>query len=170
MAPYLLELGSMFMIGRLVKMLIRAFAIADIHSPDGFSMPEINSAHFDLVLTLGDISTETIDYILFMAKQVKVFGVLGNHDPKEIPGLDDRHGKIAEFRGVKFGFLNGAPKYKDEPNHFTEKQMRKVIEKMPRVDVVLSHAPPFCANLNEDKLHKGFEAFDEFIENYKPKC
>jgi uncharacterized protein len=150
-------------------MLIRAFVIADIHSPDNFSMPEIDPKQFDLVLTLGDISIETIDYILLMSKGVKVLGVLGNHDPKEIPGLDDHNSKVVEFKGVKFGFIKGAPKYKVGPNHFTEKQIRKVIDKMPKSDVVLSHAPPHCTTLNEDNLHKGFEAFDEYIEKHKPK-
>ncbi|HVZ80742.1 MAG TPA: metallophosphoesterase [bacterium] len=149
--------------------MIKAFVIADIHSPDEFSMPEIKPEQFDLVLTLGDISVNTIDYILLMSKQVKVLGVLGNHDPKEIPGLDDHHGKIVEFKGIRFGFLKGAPKYKDEPNHLTEKEMLKAVNKMGPVDVMVSHAPPPCAAPNEDRVHKGFEAFDLYIQRHKPK-
>jgi len=66
-------------------------------------MPEITPAQFDLVLILGDISPGTIDYILLMAKNVKVLGVLGNHDPKEIPGLDDRHGRWSNSKGFDSG-------------------------------------------------------------------
>lgn len=60
---------------------MRIFAIADIHSPDYFTMPGMAGRGFDLVVTLGDIGVDTLDYILFQSRGVPCVGVLG------IPGI-----------------------------------------------------------------------------------
>jgi len=47
--------------------------------------------------------------------------------------------------------------------------MQKAVNKMAPADVIISHAPPLCTTLNEDGLHKGFAAFDLYIQKHKPK-
>lgn len=148
---------------------LKIFAIADIHSPDNFSMPELDPKQFDLLITLGDIASETMDYIQFMGRFVESIGVLGNHDPKQILGLNDIHCKVVEIGGIKFGGFGGSLKYKDDPNHYTEAQVAKKMKKMPAVDVFISHAPPYCTSEKEDRLHQGFKAFDDYIERHQPK-
>lgn len=148
---------------------IKILALADIHSPESFYLSDAAIQRIDLIITLGDISEESIDYILFMAKSIPVIGVPGNHDPGEIPGLDNIHGKTKEICGYTFGGFGGAQKYKEgQPNHYTEKQVAKVVDKMPAVDIFISHSPPFAVSQDEDKIHQGFKSFDEYMKRQKP--
>lgn len=148
---------------------LKIFAFSDIHSPDSFRMAELNPQDFDLVVTLGDIPRDTLDYILFMSKTLTSLGVLGNHDPKEIIELNNIHCKVVEFKGIKIGGFGGSLKYKDEPNHYTEKEAAKKIQKMPYVDIFISHSPPYSTSDQNDPVHCGFKAFDDYIELKRPR-
>jgi Icc-related predicted phosphoesterase len=149
--------------------ILRVYVIADIHSPDSFSMPELHPDDYDVLFTLGDIAPQTMDYILFMGRALPMYGILGNHDPAEIPGLNNIHGKVVEFQGVKIGGFGGGPKYKDEPNQYEEKYVRAKVKKIPPVDIFISHAPPLFTSQDEDRVHRGFEAFDWYITKHRPK-
>lgn len=148
---------------------LKLLAISDVHSPDNFFITGLEKTKVDLIVTLGDVSPSTIDYILFMAKNIPVIGILGNHDPEEIPGLDALHCKTTDFFGYTFGGFNGAKKYKNHPNHFEEKYVAKKMKKMPYVDIFISHSPPFSVSEKEDHVHQGFRAFDVYMEKFKPK-
>jgi Icc-related predicted phosphoesterase len=150
-------------------MIIRAFAISNVRSSDDFTMPGIDPNDVEVVFTLGNIPPDALDYILLMARRVPLLGVLGGLDPEEIPGLEDHHGEVVELGGVRFGLLNGAPRYEKHPNQFTEREMSKVVRKMPPADIVLSHAPPLSTSMNEPPLHRGFEAFDVYIQRHRPR-
>jgi len=148
---------------------IRIFAFSDIHSPDSFQMSELDSKDFDLVLTLGDIPRDTLGYILFMSKRIESYGILGNHDPKEIIALNNIHCRVVEFKGIKIGGFSGSLKYRDEPNQYTEKEVAKKIQRMPYVDIFISHSPPYSVSDQNDPVHCGFKAFDDYIEQKRPK-
>ena len=101
---------------------LRIFAFADIHSPETLHLSEIKPEKYDVILTLGDISSETFDYISYMARLVKIYGVLGNHDPKEIPGLNNIHCKTVVLKDkIRLGGFGGAPKYENHPNTIRKK-------------------------------------------------
>lgn len=153
-----------------MKNCVRAFVIADIHSPDTFQMMELSPEQFDLVITLGDISVETMDYILFMSRFIEcVVGVPGNHDPKVVPGLDDLHGRVREYHGIRIGGFGGANREDGAPNHYSENDAAKVLKKMPAVDLFISHAPPAGTAVDEDLRHRGFQAFDDYIIKHQPR-
>lgn len=132
-------------------------------------MPQISPADFDLVLTLGDISEGVLDYILFMARQVPVYGVPGNHDPCDIPGLSSLHRKVIDFKGIRIGGFGGAKKYKEAPYNFTDREVSGLIRRMPMADLFISHAPPLLTSQAEDRVHKGFRAFDNYIRMHGPR-
>jgi Icc-related predicted phosphoesterase len=132
-------------------------------------MPELHPDEYDVVLTLGDIDPQTMDYILFMGRALPSYGVLGNHDPAEIPGLNNIHGKVIEYLGVKIGGFGGGPKYTDGPNQYQDKFVRAKIKKLPPVDIFISHAPPLLTSQNEDRVHRGFQAFDWYINKHRPQ-
>ena len=150
-------------------MILRTFIVSDIHSPDSFQMMELKKAEYDLVLTLGDIPRDTLNYILFMSKEIQSYGVLGNHDPKEILSLNNIHCKVVDYNGIRIGGFGGALKYKDEPNHYTENEVTKNMQQMPPVDIFISHAAPFCVPDPDDTVHNGFKAFDNYMIRNKPK-
>lgn len=149
---------------------LRTFAIADIHFPDNFRMMELSPDQFDLVLTLGDISAETLDYILFMARYIEcVVGIPGNHDPKIVPGLDDLHCRVIEYKGIRIGGFGGANREDKAAHHYSEATAAKKMRKMPAVDLFISHAPPASTAVNEGPMHRGFQAFDDYIAKHQPR-
>lgn len=132
-------------------------------------MPELQADQYDVVLTLGDIDPQTMDYILFMAKAIPIYGILGNHDPAVIPGLNNIHGKCVDCQGVRICGFGGGPQYKDAPNQYLEKVVRAKVKKLPPADIFISHAPPRITSQAEDRVHRGFEAFDWYINKYQPQ-
>lgn len=147
---------------------LRIFAVADVHSPSAFRMAALSGADFDVVLTLGDIDVDTLDYILFMGRAVPAYGVPGNHDPKDVPGLANLHCKVVDVNGLKIGGFGGCRRYKDAPWHFVEKQVARSMKRMPPVDIFISHAPPLATSADEDEIHRGFAAFDDYIARHHP--
>lgn len=152
-----------------MKSTLKLFVVADVNSPDSFNMPELAPADADLVLTLGDIDPDTLDYIHCRSGRVPVFGVLGNHDPESVAGFKCLHLSCVTVKGVNIGGFNGARKYKDHPNHFTDDAVWKMMEKMPPVDLFVSHAPPYVTSQDENRTHQGFPAFDRYIQESKPQ-
>jgi len=152
-----------------MKRTLRVFVIADVHSPDTFSMPELDPDQFDVVFTLGDINEATLDYVSYMSRRVPQYGVPGGHDPLAPRGVRDLHCKVVTVNGIRIGGFGGAPKYKDQRFHFTEKEVAKHMKRMPPVDLFITHTPPLATSMNEDPLHRGFSAFDEYIKRCAPR-
>jgi Icc-related predicted phosphoesterase len=155
---------------------LRIYAIADIHSPESFHMAQLSPESFDLVVTLGDINDDTLDYISYMTHGIPWLGVPGNHDPAQEVCFESLHARSVLFRGLRLGGCGGGPCYKkDTPNHYTERQVSKFLNKMPVVDLFISHAPPPSAALDgglvspTDYIHRGFDAFDEYMRKAKPR-
>lgn len=131
-------------------------------------MPELMPDEFDVALTLGDIDEATIDYIAFMSRRIPRYGVPGGHDPQYTPGLNNLHRKVVTVKGIVIGGFGGSPKYKDHPNHYTSKDVTKGMRGMPPVDVFIAHTPPLATSTNMDRVHRGFPAFDQYINRYSP--
>ena len=72
--------------------------------------------------------------------------------------------------------LGGCQKYKDGMNFYTEKEMKRRIDKLrfklwrhKGIDILLTHAPAYQLNDMEHLTHRGFICFKEVIEKYKPQ-
>ena len=149
---------------------LRVYAVADVHAWDSFHMPELSPDDYDVVLTLGDIQEETLDRIWWMGRGIPhQYGVPGNHDPEDPAGLDNLHCRVVTVQGFRIGGFGGSLKYKEHPNHYTEREVAKRMKKMPPVDIFISHAPPRATSLKEDRIHRGFEAFDDYIVRCAPR-
>ncbi len=142
---------------------IRILAFADLHSPERFSLPD-DGLGFDVVALLGDIPPPLVDRILHFAANRPCVGVPGNHDTGPIRGITDVHRRAVHVHGIRFGSFGGARRYEDAPFHYTEAQVARAMLLMPRVDVFLSHAPPLATSRHEDRLHRGFGAFDRYLQ------
>ncbi len=124
--------------------------------------------------------------------------VPGNHDPNVKPidttfvaldhrvaipgpeGCDNIDGRILEVQGLRFAGLGGSLRYKDGPNQYTQAQMRwralnlefrtrlKRVRAGRKVDVLITHAPPFGVAPAEDAAHVGFVAFQRMIKALHP--
>jgi Icc-related predicted phosphoesterase len=131
-------------------------------------MPELDSGQFDVVLTLGDIGEATLDYISHRSGGIPQYGVPGGHDSILPIGVSDLHCKIVTLKGIRIGGFGGAPKYKDRPFHYSGRQVVKEMRKMPSVDVLITHTPPLATSMDEDPVHRGFQAFDRYIKHFAP--
>jgi Icc-related predicted phosphoesterase len=152
-----------------MKRILKVYAITDIHSPDAFCMPELDPAQFDVVLTLGDIDEGTLDYISYMSRGVPQYGVPGGHDRSLPRGVCNLHSKVITIKGIRIGGFGGAPKYKERPFHYKERDVAKQMKRMPPVDLFITHTPPLATSMDKDPLHKGFQAFDDYIQRCTPR-
>ena len=146
----------------------------------------------DIVLSAGDLSAYYLEYLADNIKAPVVF-VPGNHDsgytqrpPNKCVNTD---GQITEFRMIRGNEMNyvriiglgGSMRYKKGPYQFTEEEqscrMQKLAEivreekliKYKRMDILLTHAPCRGYGDMQDMPHKGFDCFNEFLYEFKPK-
>jgi hypothetical protein len=147
----------------------RILAVGDVHSPADFEMPVTPRRELDLVATLGDIPGNVIERILWWARGIPVVGVPGNHDQAEIPGIINIHGRIVQIGELRLGGFGGARRYRSGANQFADWQVARRMFLMGPADVFVSHAPPLCTSRDEGFVHRGFAAFDRYIERRQPR-
>ena len=115
----------------------KILAFSDIHttyscydylSPKikGIMQQRLKTVSPDLVITLGDIKKETLEFIAKQAKRcnIPVLSVRGNHDLYELSGIEnvtDMHRKIVEIPGktrrIKLAGVEGCLKYGKSAAH-----------------------------------------------------
>ena len=133
---------------------------------------------YDLIISCGDLKAKYLSFLVTMAK-CPVLYVHGNHDttydhapPEGCDCIDDH---IVTYNGVRILGLGGCRKYHPGPHQYTEKEMRRRIRKLrfplwrsKGVDIVVTHAAPAGLGDAEDPAHRGFEAFRELLDKYRP--
>ena len=134
---------------------------------------------YDLILSAGDLKGDYLSFLVTMAR-CPVMYIHGNHDERfeETPpeGCDCIDDKVVVYKGVRILGLGGSYSYGRGKFLYTEKQMRKRIRKLKRaiqmvggVDIVITHASPKGVGDLDDMFHQGFAAFLELIDTYHPK-
>lgn len=126
----------------------------------------------DLVILLGDIDYRDALKLDRMYTCPKI-GVYGNHDSHNEwaeTSIQLVHGETFEHQGVTFGGFGGSPRYNMRKwNQYTEKECEEVMRHMPAVDVFIAHSNPAYEYVGESwDAHKGFRAFDAYIESMQP--
>lgn len=136
-------------------------------------------ADIDLIVSCGDLKAEYLSFLTTMTS-IPVLYVRGNHDdgyrtrkPEGCICIED---DIYEYNGVRFLGLGGSYRYKSGDNQYTEEQMRRRIKRMGMkllknrgFDILVTHAPAYGVNDEENLCHRGFAAFGELVEKYQPK-
>lgn len=134
---------------------------------------------YDLILSCGDLKGEYLSFLVTMGR-CPVFYVHGNHDTsysrKPPLGCDCIEDKVVSFQGVRILGLGGSRRYGTGEHQYTEKEMRKRIRRLRfalwragGVDIVVTHAPVAGVGDGEDIAHRGFEAFRQLLDKYKPQ-
>ena len=96
-------------------------------------------------------------------------------------GCDNVDGRVMEVKGLRVAGLGGSLRYKDGPNQYTQAQMRRRalnlelrmrLKRVPsgqrKLDVFVTHAPPFGVAPAEDAAHVGFVGFHRIIKGLHP--
>jgi uncharacterized protein len=143
------------------------------------------------VLGCGDLPPYYLEFIVTMLAK-PCFYVHGNHDGVEYTEggetVDEPRGCVLlEGRSILheellIAGLGGCIRYNnDNGPQYTEAQMTaRVLSLAPRLllnrlrhgrylDILLTHAPPLGIHNGPDRPHRGFRAFLEFMDYFKPR-
>lgn len=148
-------------------------------------------------MACGDLPFDYLEYLVSRL-DVPLLYVPGNHDPslkppdttflplaQEVPrpgpeGCDNIDGRVVEVRGVRIAGLGGSLRYKPGANQYTQAQMwRRALRLELRIrlkrarnnrklDVLVTHAPPFGLGPLADPAHVGFIAFTRLDKSFRP--
>jgi len=151
----------------------------------------------DLVVSCGDLPFDYLEYLVTRAN-VPLLYVPGNHDPNvkppdttwtplhaEMPvpgaqGCENLDGRVVDVNGVRIAGLGGSLRYKEGPNQYTQAQMLrravslelwislKRVRRGRKLDILVTHAPPFGVAEAKDETHQGFKAFNRLIKKFHP--
>lgn len=146
--------------------------IWNFFQPDKFS-------DIDLILSCGDLKQDYLSFLVTMIK-APLFYVHGNHDygylrrsPEGCQCIDD---KLVKYKGIRILGLGGSMKYNENPFLYTEREMKKRINKLKfklllnkGCDIVVTHAAPKGISDQNDLCHEGFKCFVDLMDKYSPK-
>lgn len=136
-------------------------------------------ADYDLILSCGDLKPEYLSFLVTMSR-ARLLYVHGNHDARyaKTPpeGCENIDGHLVVYNGLRILGLGGVLRYRPGEHQYTERQMRRRIASLRRalkkaggVDIVIAHAPPLGLGDLDDPAHRGFAAFLELLEKYRPQ-
>jgi Icc-related predicted phosphoesterase len=151
----------------------------------------------DIVLSCGDLPFDYLEYLVSRL-DVPLLYVPGNHDPNLRPadptwvplqveapvlgprGCENIDGRVVEAEGLRVAGLGGSVRYRRGANQYTQAEMRrralnlglwirlKRVRHGRRLDILVTHAPPFGIAQAQDAAHAGFVAFERVIRNFSP--
>lgn len=128
----------------------------------------------DMIVTLGDVTGGDIVELQDITSVPKL-GVYGNHDSgnyMQSLGIENMHLQTREFGGLVFGGFQGCVRYKQNPDAimYTQEEASSLLKDFPRVDVMLTHCPPFGVNDDQTEIsHTGFIALRDYITRQHPR-
>ncbi len=134
----------------------------------------LDYADIDMICTLGDLDLFGLAELEFINHVPKI-GVYGDHCSGtyfEKLGIKNIHLKTFKYKGLTFGGFEGSLKYDDSSyaKFYTQEESRRFLEKFPRVDVMISHSPPYGVNDNTmDPAYTGFEGLCNYLDDKSPR-
>ena len=109
---------------------------------------------YDLILSCGDLNAKYLSFLVTMAR-CPVLYVHGNHDvnydivpPEGCDCIDDH---IVTYNGLRI------------------LKLRRKIQRLGGIDIVVTHAPPEGLGDADDIAHWGFESLRELLDKYHPQ-
>lgn len=175
------------------KPLVKALAVSDtvieqLHHPDvRRRFPEVS-----LLIGCGDLPFYYLDFLISAFDMPLVY-VRGNHDggPQHlsdgriidhVQGGVDLHARVVLVRGLLMAGLEGSMRYRADGKYmYTEAEMRvQVARLLPKVllaqlrhgrrlDVLVTHSPPFGIHDDRDLAHTGFRIFLPMMHWLRPR-
>ena len=159
---------------------MKILAIADKESAyywDFFDKSKFED--IDLIISCGDLESSYLEFLATLTS-LPILYIHGNHDTKydrQPPGgcicIED---DIYVHEGIRIMGLGGSMRYNPSNHQYTDREMFKRVRKMwfkifmrGGFDILVTHAPAFDLNDGQDLPHRGFKAFRQLLDRYKPK-
>ena len=151
----------------------------------------------DVVLSCGDLPFDYLEFLVSRV-DVPLLYVPGNHDPDlgpvdttwmplsaeppslGPPGCQNIDGRLVDADGLHIAGLGGSLRYRKGANQYSEAEMSRRVLKLGlrirlkrmrrarKLDVLVTHAPPFGVAPMQDAAHTGFVAFARMIRSFQP--
>ena len=101
--------------------------------------------------------------------------VPGNNEGPGLPtkgNVQDIDGRVVEFGGLTFGGLGGSsPTPFNTVNEYPEAELWRRLQSLGKVDVLVSHSPPFGTSLDTSGYggHLGSRSVARYVKEMKPR-
>ena len=156
--------------------MVRVLAVADEEVPTFES--RARGLDVDLVVSAGDLPWDYLERLVELLDVPGVF-VPGNHEPSSgrgAPrGMTSADDRVVEVAGLRLGGLGGCVRYNGGPHQYTQAEYVRRADRLVarlgdgRLDVLLTHAPPFRLGDEPDAAHVGVEAWHDLLERTAPR-
>ncbi|MGA7913239.1 MAG: metallophosphoesterase [Candidatus Dormiibacterota bacterium] len=175
----------------------RILAVADEvdEKLEGDKLPALRP---DVVLSCGDLPFDYLEYLVSRLDVPLLYvpgnhdPSLKPADPTWAPlqadapvpgprGCENIDGRVVEAAGLRVAGLGGSVRYRRGANQYTQGEMRRralnlelrmrlsgVRHRDRRLDILVTHAPPFGIASAQDAAHSGFVAFERVIRSFGP--
>jgi Icc-related predicted phosphoesterase len=163
---------------------MKFLCVCDLHGEDtclDYLRDALARVKPDAIVIAGDLTApgpaSFADDLLAFLKGKKVFAVHGNMDNERVIRLlGERgasiHGRTTKFKGCCIAGIGGSnPTPFHTPTEYSEEEIARVLKDIGRVDVFVSHFPPFntAADLVAGGAHAGSRALRDWILAVKPR-
>ena len=129
----------------------------------------------DLLVSCGDLHPSYLEELTDAVNALLVY-VRGNHTYGEMTCGICIEGKVFCYQGIRIAGLGGSLRYRSGENQYSQKEMtRRKRRLIPRIlfhrglDILVTHAPARGWGDLEDLPHQGFDAFNELMEQFRPR-
>lgn len=163
--------------------MVRVLAVSDEEMPGALDRAQRTTV--DLLLGAGDLPWDHLES-LADALGVPAAFVPGNHDPQVTAarrgprGFINLDGTVATLAGLRIAGLGGCVRYNRGNHQYTQAEYAlragALLDQIgtgstgsSRIDILLTHAPPFGLGDEPDPSHQGIEALHEVIERSQPR-
>lgn len=134
----------------------------------------------DLILSAGDMKANYLSFLVTMIRGAPLYYIKGNHDYKysEKPplGCENIHEQVVKYKGLTILGLEGSRWYNGHGVQYKERQMWWEVIKIwlklklaGKIDIILTHSPPYGLNDGQGYAHQGFKAFRYLIDEFQPR-
>lgn len=158
---------------------MRILAVSDIESKVLWDFYDRKLTEgVSLIISCGDLKKEYLEFLVTMVNCPLLY-VRGNHDeryhtsPPE--GCECIEEALVTVQGIRILGLGGSMRYRDGADMYTEEQMsrrvkkaRRLIKKAGGIDLFVTHAPAYGYGDLPDHAHRGFQCYNELLEESRP--
>ena len=148
-------------------MKIKALIIADKKPEPWIKNILDNNPDIELIITLWDLEFFDISYLIDVKNIPKIW-IYWNHCDwlyLEQLWINNLHLHIFNFKWIKFWWFEGSIRYKESSyaKMYTQEEAFELLEDFEKVDILITHNPPFWVHDELDPSHIWFEALLKYM-------